>query len=649
MSFRALSVFFIFSLLLVGCIQAPRMRTGSSDDDITSAYEGEVPGDADSATDDDDATATPTNCDSEPNQIGCPDYNRGMAELTHLVDPFDGSYQTKVTVPRNFTGIMYLAGLNIYSLKNRLVHVRFSFGRGLEPVTIQAQVGKGSGITPETDSELLILNIQDQPFYNMSLQYSLYDYNDYDSDSGVKDGIEQGTPVTDPLDGNLFCRGLKIEYDPTFEATAGNPLCNQSGNICKYAYASLMDQGLYYDHDSNVATSDIAYIPTEAQIDLVGTGYATISSSTAVKKCLPDSANLSTLNAVLGLSLAAFPSLGTDIGIGTFQGPFYSVNEDNWEISGAALFSEVTAANSGTGLFQQSYSASTTDPSTGYKSFLFPRGGTMSLASGIEYIGTADSGLPHDSKSIQSLSSNGDTNYMDGCNFRVNGLNPHTGEGISSCNVTAKIEIIEIDQITQVEEVITSSTTIKLQLIAPSNDLADATGLEEVLYSPIKSCGENSRNCGGDECCFNGRCWSKDLVSQCREDAVNAGLLSIGEYCVSDFQCASLCCDASSSVCNVHKNSDDEQVLCQKAPGQACVSKEYCAQENIAHCNIYKTDIDTQGKQLCDIRCFTVKTHGSCVNGTCVVPQTPTVPTFDPSTYDCSQALDYPTTGFEDD
>ena len=53
----------------------------------------------------------------------------GQVELRHFVDPFDGTYKTKVTIPKNFTGLLYLCGINVSSLTSKVVSVRFRFGR----------------------------------------------------------------------------------------------------------------------------------------------------------------------------------------------------------------------------------------------------------------------------------------------------------------------------------------------------------------------------------------------------------------------------------------------------------------------------------------------------------------------------------------
>ena len=51
---------------------------------------------------------------------GGSDENASVAEIRHIVDPFDGTYKTKVTIPKNFTGLLYLSGLNFTSLATEL-------------------------------------------------------------------------------------------------------------------------------------------------------------------------------------------------------------------------------------------------------------------------------------------------------------------------------------------------------------------------------------------------------------------------------------------------------------------------------------------------------------------------------------------------
>ena len=79
----------------------------------------------------------------------------GKAELIHLIDPIEGTFHKKVTIPKNYNGFFYISGLNITSLNNYHVSVRFRFGREMESITIPATVGGAPGLTPQTDIQVL--------------------------------------------------------------------------------------------------------------------------------------------------------------------------------------------------------------------------------------------------------------------------------------------------------------------------------------------------------------------------------------------------------------------------------------------------------------------------------------------------------------
>ena len=503
---------------------------------------------------------------------------------------------------------------------------------------IQGTIGRAPGITPQTDIEVLILDFQDRPFENIRLLYDLFDYNDYRSTTpGVSEDVP---PTNDPRDGGLYCRGLRLEHDPTFNGTATNTQCDQFGERCLYAYAKIKDSGLI-DKSSGIAIN-----PTEPQLDLQGNGYSSEPQSNALKKCLPDNNNIGNFNGVLNTTISG--ALGWNItevfgGQYVYKGPFRPIGTSQWEIKGTAILSPVDSSNEGMGLFQNSYNgniSSCTPLETcadgGFKSFLFPRAGKTSLRSGVEYFGNET--MPFDTKNIHSLLTAGDSQFVDGCNLRVGNFDEYSNENIASCNISATIDLITIDQNTGQESVLTSSREVKLQLIRASN--TDFQG-REVLYSSMKSC-STSNACGSSECCFNNRCWSKELVSQCVEDAQVVGNRGVGELCNSDFECSSLCCNQSIGTCAVHLNTEDQQVLCSKSPGQTCVMKEYCREENLTQCFVVKTGTDAQGQQLCALRCYNVPTFGDCINGTCTPPSAPPVPDFDPDNPDCSTAIDPP-------
>lgn len=624
-----------FLLLVSSCIETPSggrrlagaesSETGENEDD--SSAQGQGSGPTDGGLDDDGV-----------------DLSQGRSEIRFIVDPFSGTYKNKVTIPKNFTGELYLSGLNLTALKDRIIEVRFNFGRELEPVVIPATITRGSGITPQTDIEVLALSMDDRPFDDIRLLYNLFDYNDYRDE----DGNETLEPVTDPRDGNLFCRGLNVEHDPTFEGSSSNSQCdgldsqgNPNDEKCLYSYAKILDTGLFYDPDTGDGNPGFGSIPSEAQLDITSDnneGYAGESIEDNLKKCLPDNFDRDNIEGVLGMSFPnpGSPLLGQEFAeagdYSIFRGPFRTVGEWTWEIQGSALFSDVDSDTPPTGLFKKSLDGTV---NAGYESFLFPRAGKLDLQGGVEYFGSDE---PFEPRSLESLLTSGESKYVDGCNLRVSEYNSFTNEGISSCNVTATIEIVTTSLETGEKQVINTTEDVKLQLARPS--VTNFRG-EEVLFQSMKTC-SSSNSCGADECCFNSRCWSKDLVSQCLEDADVVGNRGTGEACSSDYSCSSLCCNESKGTCDVHVNTDQEQVLCSKAPGQSCVSKEYCRKENVNECFIVKTGSDNQGNETCALRCYNVPTFGSCKNGVCVPPVTPPVPEFDPEDPDCSDAIDPP-------
>ncbi len=558
-----------------------------------------------------------------------------LSEIRYIVDPFDGAFKTKLTIPKNFTGYLYLAGLNVTKLKDRFVYVRFNFGRDLTSIEIPATIGQAEGLTPQTNIEVITLDMNNKPFEAVRLSYDLFDYKDYRDGSGS----ETGDVISDPRDNNLYCRGLKILHDPTYVKGAGNApngLCNETGDVCKYAYAKVLDSSLYVD--------DSALSASEPHYDIAGSGYTLEPFSNRVKKCLPDSLNRTAFNtAFSSISVADPQYLAADPTFGAilfaesgknyvYKGPYRTTSESLWEITGQALFTEVNSSTKGTGLFQKSFAPHTAE--AGYRSFLFPRAGKMDLTTGVEYYGSSNAF--DEVRGIDSLNSSGSSLYMDSCSYRMQNYDSQTNEGVGSCNVSATIELW-VKEADGTKTKITETTDVKLQLVRTS--LTNYQG-EDVMYSSLKNC-SNSRACGSDECCFNKRCWSKELVNQCPEDVSDQDNRDTGTQCSSDYQCSSLCC-GSSGVCTDHVNTSTQQVLCNKSPGQTCVAQEWCRKENIRECDIYKTGTDAQGAVTCGIRCFNVQKFGECLEGQCRPPVTPAVPTFDPATFDCANAKALP-------
>ena len=596
--------------------------------------------------------------------------HRGKVELRHIVDPFTGTYKTKTTLPKNFKGSLYISGLNVSSLSRHLLLVRFYFGRELGIVEVPAVVGRAPGITPQTDIEVLILDMDSVPFEKVRLFYDLYDYNDYDSnDDGVEfgEGDNPNVPVVDAGDGGLYCRGLKLEHDPTFEGSSNNNLCDEPGERCLYSYAKLKDSGLMNE-------DGLFMVPQKPHVSLNVSLTPVDSLDVALKTGLPDLngrqffENVFRLNLNPGMSLN-FPS-GSGLGFGdvvevvnnltspatrtsyTYQGPYRPINLRGWEISHRAILSDISVKKTvPTGLFQDfatnatgdpRYDCSTTTKSSGcahrgVRSFLFPRAGVMSLRAGVEHYASDSPLYGAGGRRLQSLFTGGESGYMDGVNLRINNYDSFTNEGIGSCNVTAMIKVLAKNPSDGSLTTLTANNSVKIQLVRPR--LHNSEG-KDVLYSSMKNC-TNSSGCGYDECCYNNRCWSKNLVSRCLEDSSVVGNLSVGESCDNDLECSSLCCNSFSGTCNVHTNQG-KNIFCSKRAGQTCVSQEWCRPEYLSQCFLVKTGFDSRGKQLCSLRCYNVPTPSLCRNGICHPPTPPVKPAFDLENPNCDDAMEPP-------
>lgn len=543
-------------------------------------------------------------------------------ELSHLVDPFDGTYKKKVSIPKNYKGNLYLAGLNISAIQDKLVKVRFNFGTDNQSVTLNATVARAPGIIPTTEIQVLVIDMNSKPFSKMRLGYDLYDYNNYNADAAK-------APVTDPRDGGLYCRGLKLVDDPTFNNTSTSATCSASTDKCLYAYAKVVDATLY--NSTTFTTS----IPTRPQVWSYGsTGVRSPSMATsATSSCLPDHEDVNGVNTLFELSPyltgLTYNTVITDYKIvssvpvqtysALYRGPYRSINETAWNIQGSAIF------NSSNGLFEYAYGTY-----TGYRSFLFPRAGTINLSQDVRYQGSTDRfGV----RGPLVADATGTSKYVDGCNLRIMNYDPASTEGIQSCNVNGSIEVFYLKD--NVEVSITKSSSIKLQLLRPS--LTNFEG-KEVLATAFKQC-ESSTTCGSGECCFNKRCWSKELVTQCVDQTPVIGNQEIGANCSSDYECSSLCCNQATGSCQPHNPNGSVPVLCSKTAGQRCVSQEFCKPEYVATCKLTKlSTLNANGGVACAMRCPAVETYGQCAGGFCIPPVVPAVPAWDG--LDCTGAVD---------
>ncbi len=524
-------------------------------------------------------------------------------ELTHLVDPFDGTYKKKVTIPRNYKGYLYIAGLNFSVLTGKILKVRFYIGRDRQPIVMNATIARAPGITPKTDIEVLVVDMVARPFLKTRLPYDLYDYNSYDGASATTNFVSSN------LDGGLYCRGLRNEDDPTFIATDANPTCNGVGSVCKYSYAKVVDSSFYNQAGttSNIPTIPHAFVGTD-------TSFKQSHLSTM---CIPDvvSTELGKIKDLF--SLTSTPSYEAVVQDSTasplfvmYKGAFRFINTGEWDISSSALTS------SNVGLFENCAGDFCT------KSYLFPRQGKLQSTSGYSAIFGSESrfgvrNMITPNSSATAISSI----FVDGCNIRALNYNSATGLGIGSCNITANMELFYENDGKEIQ--VTAEKSLKLQLVRDS--LTNTEG-KEVLSGAFSNC-SSSAMCGSSECCFNKRCWSKDLVTQCLDEVPGTGNEEIGSSCTSDYQCGSLCCNQSTGTCAPHSTSGSTPILCSKSPGQQCISRDYCRKEFVTTCKVYKDGVlNADGTPKCSIRCLPVETYSDCKNGLCVPPAAPADP-----------------------
>lgn len=555
-------------------------------------------------------------------------------EIRHLIEPKvdddsdGGEYKRKLTIPKNYNGYLYLAGINMTSLNSKTVKVRFNFGYDSQSKTIDATISTAPGLTPQTNVEVLVLDMRSSPFEDVQLVYDLFDYNTYDFDDSGSDPGALTEPVTSNRDDNLYCRGLSLKDDPTYTGTLSAE-CDATDSVCKYAYAKVVDKGLVLS-----GTPNIPIVPSEINAMSGSLGYYEDTEAIKLQRCLPDDPSLSAILFAFDAAnpFSAYNETSTnkiDDEFYIYQGPYRTINSDQWEIKDNAMYGPF-------GIFGDLMNAADID--SGYKSKLFPLYTKSEFLKDEQYLGSI---IPDDEKEVLTMPSNGESFWMDGCNERARTVHNITGESIGSCSVTATIEIIAIDDDLK-QTVVDITDEVKLQLVKPTQ--LDTAG-DNVLLSSFQQCSSSSQ-CGSDSCCINKRCWSKTIVSQCVEDLPNYGNKVTGESCTSDYQCSSYCCNTIDGRCAPHDTVSENPVLCSKPSGQACVAKEWCMKHPVTTCAIVLTNTDPLGNKTCALRCITAEVFGECVSsdgvgvGSCVPPTQPASPTYNPTDPNrCDEAI----------
>lgn len=656
---KILALMLVMMFIITSCMPAD-MATGTRNLQMT-------PGDS--------SCPLGTNCaDESTGGIGSGTSLPPKVEIRHLIEPNlstdtsystgtgqagGGSYVRKLTIPKNFAGRLYLAGINIGSLSDRIVKVRFKFGVNREVVTLPATVAQAPGITPQTEISVLVMDLRSEPFRDIRLPYDLFDYNEYDSDD---------EPTLDNRNSGLYCRGLKVEDDPTFQGVGACDGAQTTGAAeeCLYAYAKITDQGLVKQSGS----VRVPLTPSSPAIkSITGSNYFMDYMAQKLLKPLPDTLpqasnvasgfTFSTLASPVGstdsiavqFTLANIWNAVTILGSQYYyRGPYRLMNRPNWEykfpydqIHGKnRLFKENSWVNYPNYLsdplsddYQLTSSTTPEQYRIYYNSYLFPLATKLDLGANVPHLASNN---PHDVRTEQTLAVAGKTLWMDGANARAQSRN-YDLEHVGSCNVSATMEIIAKDD-NNVDYVVALSNEVKLQLVRPTQYRTDSGN--EVLYTNFKSCSSNS-SCGSNECCFNNRCWDQTLVSQCFDSTSTQGNKVIGETCTSDLECTSLCCNRTSSQCAPHNTITTPAVLCSKPIGDYCIAKEWCQKTTVVKCYVVKTGTDTQGNTTCRQQCYNVQEYGDCKAGVCVPPVQEAIPPFDPNDPDaCVDAITAP-------
>lgn len=595
-------------------------------------------------------------------------------EIRHLIEPNlstdttyspgtglsgGGSYVRKLTIPKNFAGRLYVAGINIGTLSDRHVRVRFKFGVGREPVTISGTVTQAPGITPQTSVSVIVLDLRSEPFRNIRLPYDLFDYNEYNFANG-------DTPVQDNRDTGLYCRGLRVEDDPTFQGVGAcdgiQSNSSQPDEECLYSYAKILDQGLVKQSGS----VKVPLTPSLPQVKSVtGSAYYQDYMSQKILKPLPDTMPTTAANiaGTYKFSDAAVPVNSSDSTAITFtyptsiwdpvtilgsqyyyRGPYRLVNSGEWQFKFAKLDGPKRLFKENSWVDYPIYTlspladdnqVSPVQNKIYYNSYMFPLATKLDLIANVAHLASNDvEGI----RTEQNLSVAGKTLWMDGSNARAQSRNTDL-EHVGSCNVSSTIEIIAKDDNSN-DYIIAVANDVKIQLVRPTQYRTD-TG-NEVLYTNFKSCSSNSA-CGSSECCFNNRCWDQSLVSQCFDNSSTQGNRPIGDSCSTDLECSSLCCNRTSGQCAPHNTIITPAVLCSKPIGDYCIAKEWCQKSPVVKCLVVKTGTDTSGNVTCRQHCYNTMEYGDCKNGTCTPPVQETIPTFDPNAEDaCDNAVPAP-------
>jgi len=487
-----------------------------------------------------------------------------------------GTFQEKLSISKDFQGVLYIDLKDINLFKEKLLLARFSFGRNSEN-PIELPLSYVTKSIAGVEKGVLALSIPSKNFFSIPLDYQLYDYS-LDAIAGDNAFHE-----------DVYCRGLKIEDDPTSNQTS----CSKLDDRCLYTYARVDDQGLFHESSSTFIQ------PTELTVSQdESRAYEFNLDPINLRRCLSDQKSVYVKNKNIDIGeLITLDDEGY-----RFKGAFKPIDPSNWGIQGDASWGRF-------GIFQAEYSLGK-NLELGYKSNLFPRAGKIINKSKRYYLGSKN---PLDQKVITNVtgdasgSSAGLTDWVDGCNLRVLSRDS-LGKNIGSCNVTSNIQIFYRDGSTEVmiysNETLEKAGQVKLQIV---NNISTKIDVQDFNVCVTDS------GCSSTSCCNEGRCWDRTKYKDMFCKPSNSGKQT-GQVCNNDTECLSACCIGSltgnGGVCA------DSTSSCKRQVGESCIHSDACDVQTGDE-SYYVKRLLFDGFNGCKVYNCNIKVKLECISSRC--------------------------------
>ncbi len=531
-------------------------------------------------------------------------------ELLGFYNSDTDSFSEKLSITKDFQGVIYLDLTDIKLYKEKLLFMRVHFGRNSEhPVELPlSYISKTIG---GVKKDVLALSIPSKNFFTIPLDYQLYDYS-LDAIAG-----------DNAFHKDVYCRGLRVEHDPTSNLSS----CSKNGELCLYTYAKIADQGLF--HEATTSFID----PSELTVSHDGARqYEFNLDPINLRRCLSDESKVFVKNKEISIG----ELITLDDESYRFKGAYKPIDPSNWGIQSDAAWGRF-------GIFQQEYSGGK-NLELGFKSNLFPKVGKIVNKTNRYYLGSK---RPLEKKVITNFTDdNGSSDWVDGCNLRVLSKDS-LGKNFGSCNVSSDIQIYYKEDSQEVlvysNSVLKKPGKIKLQILnnIPTNiDVKD-------FNSCITDAG-----CSNSSCCHDGRCWDKVKYESQFCKPPNSGKTT-GQTCDADAECLSACCLGSET--GAQGTCADKTLSCKRQVGEGCIHGDACDIQ-VDDDSYYVKKLLESGTNGCQVEVCNIKVKLECIRSICtsvIDPRNQTGnsfanPLIDEScknrvdVADCSSNIDYP-------